>query len=214
LAVDAQLQAGIVFPRIKMEIILVGVIVRQVDVSVIEEAVGTEEVIGLIAGKRDSLGDENERAKIVYEEGRDKKDDEFLLEGESFESVPPLFDQARVLFEEGTKAGEFKAENGKNDKNGEKTEPRPQVRFGYVVLQKERGEEKGKNRHARQDGFPVAFRISRGECLRLYSRDDLRSCRQQNKESCPTQEKSCKRESLEAEPVVEDRVCTGLKDGI
>jgi hypothetical protein len=95
-----------------MEIVPVGIIIGQVDVFVVEEAVRREKVIGLVAGERDVLGNECERAEIIDEEGGTEKNGEPFSEGKALEPRRPCFDEEGTLLEEGKKSRDLKIENG------------------------------------------------------------------------------------------------------
>ena len=70
-----------------MEVVFVSVVVGHVDVFVLIEAVGREEVVRLITRERDPLGNENKGTSVVDNECDKKKDDKPFSDGEVDEPV-------------------------------------------------------------------------------------------------------------------------------
>jgi hypothetical protein len=56
-----------------MKVIPLGVVIRQVDISVPEQAVSAEEVVGLISREGNPLKDQDECAEIIEKKGNEEE---------------------------------------------------------------------------------------------------------------------------------------------
>jgi len=137
-AVDPQLQAGVFLPRIEMEPVLVGIVVRQIDVVVVGQTVGRDEIVRLVAGEFDALQDEDEDRQIVDEEGRKEEGRDLFSPGPSLEPCQGEAEPVRPGAGDTAPAAEGQREKGEEDECPEHRQPRSEVFPRRIVREEDR----------------------------------------------------------------------------
>src|SRR3972149_4449238 len=140
-AVDAELQPRVVLFRIEMEVILLRIVVGDVDVAVPEKAVGREEVIRLVAGKRCAPGDQDECGCLVNKERRQKEADDPPARRERREPENSSVKERSSLNQEAGESGELEEERRSDGQDGQEAKPDPEIAARHIKSQ-EPGAEK------------------------------------------------------------------------
>jgi len=109
-----------------MEIVFFCVIVPDIDVLVLVETVGGQEIIGLVSGKSNSFGEERKSAEIVDHKCNNKQDNKFFLQGKSEKPLTLLFEKSSDPETDGAMLIDLK-KNKKIDKKEQNVQPLPQV---------------------------------------------------------------------------------------
>jgi len=151
--VGPQPELRVKLPGKEVKIVLVIVVSGQVDVPVLVEAVGGEEVVGFVSGIGQSRGNETQRGQVVGDEGHEEKDEEPSLKRKGAEAVHRGL-EALLERPPAVPLGEFHQEETGGHGPAQEVEPEHEIARGQVTAEEEGREKREGERQVGHEVFP------------------------------------------------------------
>jgi hypothetical protein len=132
----------IVFHLIKTDILPLVVVIGQVDVPILEDAVGGQEICGLVSGEGDVLGSQHPSARVIEEEGGDEEKDEPGPARGGFEARADRSEERRPRQPAALPPpGPLQIQDRGEDESGQQEKPGLKILSGEVRAEEERTDE-------------------------------------------------------------------------
>ena len=150
------MQPGMLFSGVESKIILIGVIVSQVDVSILEQAVRGHEIKGFIPSKRDALGDEDGGSSEVEEKANKEKEAELTSDRKREKSFRPALEIRGFPSLDAARVEDLEKSDRHKHKKSQKAEPHLKVFLCRVKSKKPGSKEEKAKRERSEKPSPEA----------------------------------------------------------